>query len=152
MTKEQRERMVDQALGALSHLMLSGVSIRPHVASEKAGVAYQAIDVLQTALAAREAEVAGPVWQPIETAPKDGTTVLVYDAARCRLTWTTEFEDGEWGWPGPYFQAEPTHWMPLPSPPQPAPDTEACRKAGHGPVACTVCGATFVGLETVRQP
>lgn len=36
-------------------------------------------------------------------------------------------------------------------PPQPAPDTETCRKEGHGPIRCTRCGVEWVGLETVRS-
>jgi hypothetical protein len=74
-------------------------------------------------------------WQPIETAPKDGTKVLVYSehdrdevglhiAAYCmsgerlpreamwRVAWDHTPLDGN-----PF--AEPTHWQPLPPEPQP---------------------------------
>jgi len=84
-------------------------------------------------------------WQPIETAPKDGTTVLLgyynrsgkwrtvrgcwYSDAQIAEDWE-EPHDGEAGW---YETAEnaddtpncwncsPTHWMPLPTPPEQTP-------------------------------
>lgn len=88
-------------------------------------------------------------WQDISTAPKDGTRILVYrkqgpgiggmvvhhiDMAH----WDAEFETGwdlkedvptsrgawtdlsvaDWG-AEEYAELHPTHWMPLPEPPQP---------------------------------
>lgn len=58
-------------------------------------------------------------WQPIETAPKDGIVVLVYDPN----SWFKDPINVDWyslnpdtfGWCG-----TPTHWMPLPAPPQAA--------------------------------
>jgi hypothetical protein len=84
-------------------------------------------------------------WQPIKTAPKDGTAVLVWDAPEGALTvgWevakylakdgysvgrmTTDlYNSGIMGWvrAAPhhtrlyYKLSNPTHWMPLPEPPQ----------------------------------
>ena len=81
-------------------------------------------------LATLHALLAGPpepsvedvAWQPIESAPTDGRSVLVFcprasdhGYERIRLTWR---KDEKWqganntSWP-------PTHWMPLPPAPQP---------------------------------
>lgn len=77
----------------------------------------------------------GRQWQPIETAPKDGTTVLLWwrseygDIAYWACATWEVFSDGSGGWVGESFHAtepktwmrligeKPTHWMPLP--PQP---------------------------------
>ena len=75
-------------------------------------------------------------WQPISTAPKDGTEILLFGL----FSWDYDFEDakpttavGEWddyggyecegGWQtithNPYKDnCEPTHWKPLPEPPK----------------------------------
>lgn len=66
-------------------------------------------------------------WQPIETAPKDGTRLLAYwppvfggDNAGCATTWWVVTSSGLFGWESPweYADREPTHWMPLPEPPR----------------------------------
>jgi len=65
-------------------------------------------------------------WRPIETAPKDGTEVLVlavYDdgpPAYAVAAWDgEEWRDvGDIGWGGMHGEDnQPTHWMPLPAPP-----------------------------------
>lgn len=78
-------------------------------------------------------------WQPIETAPKDGTEVLVW-CSKCALVpiamsyssaayFELEYGDPEymeegwymsWSYPvdPPEVTWQPTHWMPLPPPPQ----------------------------------
>lgn len=69
-------------------------------------------------------------WQPIETAPKDGTVIDLWDGHYgVRVTnarwdhhyWLNGVPQGEKSWgrddrDGP-FCAKPTHWMPLPTPP-----------------------------------
>lgn len=91
-------------------------------------------------------------WQPIETAPKDGSRVLVawvdrgngewhqrcvwwgkkfdisgYDESNELTLWRSEWTDGcveSFGYEE-VRAYEPTHWMPLPAPP--IEDEEACR-------------------------
>lgn len=72
-------------------------------------------------------------WQPIETAPRDGTAVLLYEPD-CWMhpVWVAQWERG-----GTYYREgwrcfvaadgeevlhpeKPTHWMPLPEPPEPS--------------------------------
>lgn len=58
-------------------------------------------------------------WRPIEEAPKDGTEILAAWRASqtVSVAWWT---DSGW-WDGEsegVFISSPTHWMPIPSPPQ----------------------------------
>ncbi len=67
------------------------------------------------------------IWQPIETAPRDGCFVLVYVAEPfsdstqqiCVSVWDSDLD----GWmtdlpAGGWDFVDPTHWMPLPEPPK----------------------------------
>lgn len=63
-------------------------------------------------------------WQPIETAPRDGTEILVIDATWFNAkinqsSWKNDKFDKEHGgwWDGFSTCYRPTHWQPLPSPP-----------------------------------
>lgn len=68
-------------------------------------------------------------WQPIETAPRDGTPILIYDDGMIEVvTWMeaepTILGDGSKTWAGadagPGYQntyEDATHWMRLPEPP-----------------------------------
>ena len=56
-------------------------------------------------------------WQPIATAPKDGTRFLAWEAGtqRSAIIWRRSA-----GWDTDAFYMDPvafTHWMPLPPPP-----------------------------------
>jgi hypothetical protein len=55
-------------------------------------------------------------WQPIESAPKDGTEVLVHDEGAVVIAWWSE-EHAAWMEHGP-MKPPPQHWMPLPTPPK----------------------------------
>jgi hypothetical protein len=69
-------------------------------------------------------------WQPIETAPKDGTEILVYKRYRKYQEWVGKdeydfyihisfYDGGDWYISAydPPWGNQPTHWMPLPEPP-----------------------------------
>lgn len=68
---------------------------------------------------------AGDAWQPIETAPKDGTRFLAsYDGEVDFFHWqeVPNFPDSPVGWRNSFITVYkehegPTHWMPLPSAP-----------------------------------
>jgi hypothetical protein len=66
-------------------------------------------------------------WQPIETAPKDGTSILGYWATggkhdcsmyACKyVSGHPSLRQGWWQTNEDYPTSPPTHWMPLPPPP-----------------------------------
>lgn len=72
-------------------------------------------------------------WQPIETAPKDGSKILIFCDGKVLMTsWYVHYSGGqpsrtrepEWeqsemygGFGGYMGPLRPTHWMPLPEPP-----------------------------------
>lgn len=68
-------------------------------------------------------------WQPIETAPKDGTRILtckiIAGEKRILCPAVNEWNDpsrtglGSLGWWASTALTDPTHWMPLPGPPKP---------------------------------
>jgi hypothetical protein len=57
-------------------------------------------------------------WQPIETAPQDGTDILVWDGEVCATCYWSEHG---WSLTVTYGDEDdvvfPTHWQPLPAPP-----------------------------------
>jgi hypothetical protein len=74
---------------------------------------------IRSALSAQVQDVAG--WQPIETAPKDGSEILaLWKRSQIQsngygVVW---FEDGSWReFDYECLVSDPTHWMPLPSVP-----------------------------------
>jgi hypothetical protein len=71
-------------------------------------------------------------WQPIETAPKDGTNIMVYCprlGVCCPATWNddkyakkrrpywTHWGQSIWG-VSLVREDQPTRWMPMPQPPE----------------------------------
>ena len=62
-------------------------------------------------------------WQPIETAPKDGTEIIVFEKGGviCTAYWESGYF-GHSGWTHHQSRSDvdavnPSHWMPLPNPP-----------------------------------
>ncbi|WP_428418183.1 DUF551 domain-containing protein [Methylibium sp.] len=92
-------------------------------------------DVNQAGALRGEPEAAGQGWRPIETAPKDSTSVLIYGPKLRQPAqeawWAIAYEgaiDGYWSTPaGPtgrgytILPSAVTHWQPLPEPPPAAP-------------------------------
>ena len=77
-------------------------------------------------------------WQPIETAPKDGTEILGWTGSMFLIV---EWNEQKWHKkPAPYWDSgrpsitwmreygQPTHWMPLPDPPAARINAPAGRK------------------------
>jgi hypothetical protein len=90
-------------------------------------------------LATRPSPAAVEAWQPISTAPKDGTAIDVWqivgwNGGGYRLT-NAKWNDNAWRWFDPHYAGGGgyigldngvnvfvTHWMPLPAPPIPRDD------------------------------
>jgi len=53
-------------------------------------------------------------WHTIETAPKDGTELLLLDKCGAMATGAWD-EIGAWMFPWGFLEIHATHWMPLPS-------------------------------------
>ena len=95
--------------------------------NEVAGLSGELIQHLRLELDMAKARERCLNWQPIETAPRDGTDVLLYEGGEYERIYmgfyantidrggkkVYQFWDigsEPWNW-------EPTHWMPLPEPP-----------------------------------
>lgn len=113
----------EQALSALYWL-------RQHISA--AHGENKAADTLRSYINEREARIAEleqrPAvpqgWQPIETAPKDGSRILLIAKGGWVADgqWEKEAYAGNGAWVWPFVHREPTYWMPLPAllPAQPA--------------------------------
>ena len=96
--------------------------------AEQYALALSGIDLLETRTVLEAAVACGvvPVWQPIETAPKDGAVILLGsfkfygkdNSLACLMGIEDAFwDDGIWnGWILKDYR--PTHWMPLPAAPK----------------------------------
>lgn len=68
-------------------------------------------------------------WQPIETAPKDGGAILIWDGNRMMIAWWVMRPQGGHGWwSADRIWMQPTDWAPLPDPPEePSENTETAK-------------------------
>ena len=77
----------------------------------------QWIDGFKTAVKATEKIKMFPEWQPIETAPKDGTNILVVCGDYREMTvayYINSKNKLKRGWFSGYVPLHPTQWIPLP--------------------------------------
>ena len=78
---------------------------------------------IDKALATIDRLIAEQGWQPIETAPRDGTDIYAtrVDAVvfRPSIIYFEKFENRGWLCSQTHYpvKSQPTHWMPLPQPP-----------------------------------
>lgn len=99
------------------------------IAEERRSSALDTLGKIDGEILAAEASQSNQ-WQPIETAPKDGTRIALFQGGK--------FTTGQWSEdeytkkPRPYWatdrgqilgktfdrSCQPTHWMPLPEPPK----------------------------------
>lgn len=108
------------------------------------GGAYHACRVRAIAVRLRAHPEGVTEWQPIETAPKDGTSILGYDGLGIAIMewWEPDQEALDDGATASWcshsnteeeFIEAPTHWMPLPASPNTKPTTEdELQAAGSG--------------------
>lgn len=90
------------------------VTTYPGDGTSKQDAAIRAIDAALILAPARER------WHPIETAPRDGTRFLALEGRRHFDCWWHWFgADQVYNWQDEAdSEPDPTHWMPLPPPPQ----------------------------------
>lgn len=95
-----------------------------HIAAAKVLLRADGLDGLpqrmMDAMLAAAPKQAEPAWQPIESAPKDGSEILLANPdGSCAVGWfkfrghTTGWTDGD-----TFNMTWPTHWLPLPTPPE----------------------------------
>lgn len=67
-------------------------------------------------------QTAAPKWRPIETAPKDGSEFLIAWVGEDAVVGWWERARGYFAWheAARPRDHQPTHWMPIPSPPEQA--------------------------------
>jgi len=99
---------------------LSAALDDPQVCDEMKADIEAWFDAGQPSLADQQDQNAKDAWQPIETAPNDGTRVIVWHehfTAPCSARYYSPSSEWMMYYGGSSFKRQPTHWMPLPAPP-----------------------------------
>lgn len=143
--KELERKLAEQQakLDTVRSLFIGGenLSARERAALDSLqGDTYRELTKLLAQAREEQRKEAMMQWQPIETAPKDGTKIIGWNAEfgarQTKMNFYglgsigyAEWERGEgtkesgWDWTEPKnnwgFSWNPTHWMPLPAAPQP---------------------------------
>lgn len=99
-----------------------GDNVYINVMGENGEFVLYSLDGLENTLAAQAPSKDALEWQPIKTAPKDGTEMLLFNDKKKYLANGCFGQKGHeyanpnvWVWP--YINLEPTHWMTLPRAP-----------------------------------
>lgn len=97
------------ALKALEALLYEAMRVHDTARESK----YNA-DILRARL------TSAVTWMPIDTAPRDGTLVMVYVKSKIGDTWIDvgRYTGGKHKWLSGSDVIYPTHWQPLPQPPK----------------------------------
>lgn len=87
------------------------------------GRAENAIDIIKLEAQLADAQQVNQ-WQPIETAPKDGQLIFLWNPKEPAVSkfgkWARHLETSHFCWTSPKnisYSNLPTHWMPLPAAP-----------------------------------
>ena len=98
--------------------------VEPTMTEQQLSAMDRAGEVVDPPLFRSEPRERAVGWQPIKTAPKDGTAVLGYQMVPGDLRMVTPayFTDGKWQIVCYHegnveYEVAPTHWMPLPPAP-----------------------------------
>lgn len=112
-------------LGELQHVPMGFGGVKYRVNCQACECRHPLWDTAETAKREWNTRAAGdaPAWQPIETAPKDGTAFLAWrgiERGPFQCWWNDDGREAYWM---DYADTEPnpTHWQPLPAPPVPRP-------------------------------
>ena len=133
--------------------------------NERNSILSEHKELLQGHINELKQQPASPGWRPIESAPKDGTRIMLWngDDEPVFAHWDTSLEWGKGSKPindwvsdwltvsgydaGAERVYNPTHWQPLPQPPQPK-DCEAEGQPQQG--GCDALESQFLSDESRR--
>ena len=120
----QHANTCEEAAAEIESLRLQKAGLESLLVDAQEEIAAKEQEIILLSASLRKCEAAlktKPGWQPIETAPKDGTRILVVWLGQVEIaTWADDVPHPSWQeWPDGDFDTggEVTLWMPLPDPP-----------------------------------